>query len=153
MSTTVSDNALGKYTAREVAAILEVFQYDNDYYLGWTVGEDRNLETFWVLCNDLFAWGSADEEVIEPDDIPALRQAHDDAEGDFYWPELWVARKRHMRPQGAVLNEIKGHRKVIELFLDAGPERPAALMNPEAWKGWEAWEAEEKRRLEGTPLD
>lgn len=133
--------ALGKYTHEQVAEILSLFE-DGHNGLEWET-EGGRLVSFYVGCNDIFLWGCADGEEIEPEDIPDLRTAMSDADGNDWWPELWIARKREMRPQGAVLNGMKAPRKVTELFLTAGPERRAEIGNPEEWKGFGDGEASE----------
>lgn len=50
-----------------------------------------------LLCNDVFAWASADCERIEWSDCPTLLQIYE--EGG--WPEVveWIAARRGMEPQ------------------------------------------------------
>jgi hypothetical protein len=108
--------------------------------LGWTThrsalityeGEPSGEIHFFVLCNDMFWWGTADCEALNDEDIPALQQAYDDlkaADKDdicmwVYAPELWIARKRGMRPQTPWWDREKIPQPVKQLFLDAGPVR------------------------------
>jgi len=92
-----------------------VSRYDMADCLMWT---DEELE-FAVLCNDVFFWGGADCEEILEEDLPMLEQAFIDAgfEGDT----LYCARKREMRPQGALYGHLES--KHWHLFDAAGPER------------------------------
>lgn len=81
-------------------------------------------------CSDTFEWGTADAETITPDDIPDLKEAI--ALARTLGDELWCARKRGMRPQGAWFNVMQKHlsNEALQAFLDAGPERPTGLFNP-----------------------
>ena len=92
-----------------------VSRYDMADCLMWT---EDDLE-FAVLCNDVFFWGGADCEDVFEEDLPALEQAFIDAgfEGDT----LYCARKREMRPQGAMYGHFDP--KHWHLFDSAGPER------------------------------
>lgn len=77
--------------------------------------------------NDMFYWGSSDSEEVLLEDLPALRTAVENA-GSRYGDLLFAARKRNLRPQGVVLNNIKS-KTVRDLFLDL-PEREVDLCNP-----------------------
>jgi len=73
-----------------------------------------------VMCNDAFHWACSDgEDVTTHDDIDMLIQACKEA--DYDGPLLYCARKRGMRPQGAMYGHID--KKYWKLFDDAGPER------------------------------
>jgi hypothetical protein len=87
--------------------------------------------TFFVLCNDLFRWATADAERLLPEDMPALRQAICDVEAtgacgfrrlEAYelGCELWCARKRKMRPQQPAYPEDE---RLRALFDACGPAR------------------------------
>lgn len=55
-----------------------------------------------VLCNDLFMWGMADCEEVEPalwSEIAAIHEEH-----GTWGLQVWVARRRRRIPQGPVLN-------------------------------------------------
>jgi hypothetical protein len=80
----------------------------------------------------MFWWGTADCEWITVEDLPELQRAYDDLEAvdndpedkqffSCYAPELWVARKRGMRPQTPWWQRVKEPGQA--LFLAAGPER------------------------------
>lgn len=86
----------------------------------------------WANVSDVFAWGGSDAETITPDRLPVLRTALADllAIGAEYWlAELYTARIRGMRPQGAAYPEAD-EPKVQALFNACGPERPLGLGNP-----------------------
>ena len=90
-------------------------------------GEPSKI-TILVACNDMFWWATADAEEVTAADLPALQQAYDDLEkcgdcNEVYAPQLWVARKRGMRPQTPWWNREKIDGPVRALFLAAGPER------------------------------
>lgn len=80
----------------------------------------------WIICNDLFLWGSADGEEILPDDFDSLRQAYADSE--FHGGILWCARKRKSRPQGAYYAHLKND---AALFDACGPRRETGIGNPQ----------------------
>lgn len=100
-----------------------------------------------VRCSDVFEWGTADGEDIETDeDVELLRQCLADLNeasedyGDCYLPELYAARRRRQRPQGAWFAPKRweladGAGEIRQLFLDAGPERPIDLFNPQTTEG------------------
>lgn len=92
-----------------MTAILSVFS-DGDAMddLWWQV--DDGEVRFFVNCNDFFYWACSDLEPIETYvDVVALRQAMTDAKatkdgegnikGSWWWPLLYCARRRGMRPQ------------------------------------------------------
>lgn len=84
-------------------------------------------EGCFLNCNDAFAWGYSDAEILSVEDIPALREAHKDADmcdGSL----LFIARKRKMRPQGAMYAHIE--KKFWPLFDACGPARESCFGNP-----------------------
>lgn len=102
---------------------------------GWLcdTDDDSVADSDWslvVACNDCFGWGMADSEPIMPEDFAALWQARADAAGSPWWPLVWVARKRGMRPQGALLREIAPDDPALPHLLAAGPPRPVTFGNP-----------------------
>ena len=90
-------------------------KYDMSGALIWS-GED--LE-FGIICNDVFHWGCADVEDVHEEDLPMLEQAFKDS--DIYGDDLYCARKRGMRPQGAMYKHID--KEAWHLFDACGPER------------------------------
>ena len=91
-----------------------------------TVRWNEALE-FFVLCNDCFAWACSDHESIENDlDIDMFQQACIDGESDGAL--LYCARRRKMRPQGAMYRYID--HKNWPLFDACGPEREIDFSNP-----------------------
>jgi hypothetical protein len=114
--------------------------HDLDEELRWTThrsplvtyeGEDSGEIKFYVLCNDMFWWGTADCEWITTEDIPDLQRAYDDLKAAdlddicmwCYAPELWISRKRGMRPQRPWWDRERIPGPAKELFLAAGPHR------------------------------
>ncbi len=94
--------------------ILEVLRLQDEYDcygepIYWATHGDYAPVTFFVNCNDLFWWATADAEKLLPEDMPMLRQAILDVQAaDVYdlrldnyemGCALWCARKRKMRPQ------------------------------------------------------
>jgi hypothetical protein len=89
-----------------VLRLLRLFEGDDCSWLIWT--EDRGELRFAVNCSDTFAWGTADCEDVAEHDLDAMAQAKLDSHVDPYWPTLWVARKRKMRPMRAHLTDMEG---------------------------------------------
>lgn len=89
-----------------------------------------------IVCvdvSDVFAWGGADAEDLTPERLPLLAQAVADLRAihpndDMYAVDLFAARLRGMRPQGAAYPK---ERAATQALFDAcGPERPTGLGNP-----------------------
>ena len=96
-----------------------------------------------VNCNDLFGWGFADAENISDKTLLDFHTAMDDCDGDMSTAsELYCARQRGMRPQGACYTYYK--KKYWPLFDACGPEREVGFGNPYKpgkyrKKWWEFW--------------
>ncbi len=123
--------------------VLSIVAFDNTDDLWWRFreGGDRPLTDadpldFYINCNDLFWWGASDLEAVTPDTVDALAQAYADTKaidermGHLYGAELYCARQRKMRPQGAWF--AKGHIEsaYMPLFAECGPEREVGHGNP-----------------------
>ena len=109
-------------TFEEIKEILIIFaKYDWCEGLYW----DMDLN-FYVSCNDLFAWGCADAEDVTIKDLPLLKQSFEDDK--YYGIELYCARKRKMRPQGAFYKSFE--KESWPLFDACGPEREVGFGNP-----------------------
>jgi hypothetical protein len=94
-----------------------------------------------VICSDCFWWGSADAEELTPETFPIYKQAVAECEAlaktlpkdsnqmpQLYADELFAARIRKMRPQGA---SYEMYPPVLWPLFDAcGPERETGLGNP-----------------------
>lgn len=83
-----------------------------------------------VNVSDVFAWGGADAEDITPEHLPVLERAWLDckvADAEEWTVELYAARVRGMRPQGAAYPKEAA---VAALFDACGPEREVGLGNP-----------------------
>lgn len=97
-----------------------------EYEISDNIWWNTSLE-FFVNCNDIFGWAMADAEPISTDeDIVALEQAIKDGGDDGVL--LYCARKRGMRPQGALYKHLDEKNK--ELFNACGPEREINFFNP-----------------------
>lgn len=103
--------------------------------LFWSKDENGVLSVS-MNCSDIFAWGCADAEPIGPEDLPDIEKARDDVRAlapgihnldSLHWTELWCARKREMRPQGAFFRHIEDER-IAQLFADAGPQRQGGVL-------------------------
>lgn len=110
--------------------VLTVFAFDFTEAVWWRV--DDGEVKFFAQCNDVFAWGCADCEEILPADLEALEAAATDArtvaDGECYVAELYSARRRGMRPQGAVYKNLP--EGMWPMFDACGPERETGLGNP-----------------------
>ena len=90
--------------------------------------------SFYVICNDVFAWGCADAEDIESqEDVDLIHQSIVDCQAadmtkDVYALELFCARKRKMRPQGAMYESTP--KALWHLFDACGEEREITSGNP-----------------------
>ena len=115
--------------------VLEIFhEFSEDLWL-WRERDHLGRMGFSLNCSDLFHWAAADSEPIEPADLPLLRQTVADlgAEGRIWASELFCARKRGIRPQGAFLaRTLAGATPmIVGLFEAAGPPRDdVGLWNP-----------------------
>lgn len=105
-----------------IITLLKTFaKYDCYADLYW----NENLE-FYVNCNDVFSWATADAEEIIDETLPVLIKAFEEC------PEngatLYCCRVRKIRPQGAIYEYID--KKFWGLFDDCGPEREINPLNP-----------------------
>lgn len=89
---------------------------------------------FFALCNDVFYWGCADMEMFtSQEDVDLYECTIKDCKnlyslGESHAVSLYVARKRKMRPQGAVYCHINP--ALHALFDACGPEREINAGNP-----------------------
>ena len=119
-----------------VVRVLELFSLSHaDAYgdLFWRV-DDGQVRLF-ANVSDVFAWGGSDCEPITSESLPALEQAYTDlkaVEAEEFTAELYTARQRGMRPQGAAYpsDTHESWRKVSALYDACGPERELGLGNP-----------------------
>ena len=107
--------------------VLQVFaKYGLHDMLFWRTDGEYAPITFFVNCNDLFYWATADLEVINPDNFPEIERAMKDVGARPVSSEsldglsLFCARSRKMRPQKCAYPEDK---KLWPLFNACGPER------------------------------
>jgi len=95
--------------------------------LWWRTEADGTVRLF-ALCSDFFHWATADCEEITPDDVDLVERCLADLTAiDETWALgfLYAARKRHMRPLPALLNDEAEHPPPLrDLFLACGLERP-----------------------------
>lgn len=100
--------------------------------LYWRI--DDGVVTLFANVSDVFAWGFADLEEITADRLEELQRAYDDLapiDNTEWVPELYAARLRSMRPQGAAYPGAD--QPVVRALLDTcGPERPINFSNPKA---------------------
>lgn len=113
-----------------VKRVLEVFAAAHCHSdLLWHV-HDGGIR-FSANVSDVFAWGGGDAEEITVETLPVLEQAFAELkplDGDGYLAELYAARIRRMRPQGAAYPDFSA--PVQKLFNACGPERALGFANP-----------------------
>ena len=89
---------------------------------GSSAGETTVL---FVLCNDLFVWGSADAESLPHDEIGNLYKAW---EQDKAWgTDKWCCIRRNMKPQKPIEKAMK-RAGVWDSVMEALPENPVEKM-------------------------
>lgn len=119
--------------ALRVLEIFSITHTDASGDLMWRV-EDGEI-FFYADVSDVFAWGGADVEPITPQMMHVLEGAYASLKavgGEEFTAELYAARIRGMRPQGAAYPGEADHafQAVSDLFDACGPERPTGLGNP-----------------------
>lgn len=96
-------------------------------WLWWRTDGEYAPVTFFANCNDCFWWATSDCERITPENIDILGQAIIDCEqadpvfGTIYAAELFAARVRKMRPQGATYTP--NNKFMWPLYDACGPKR------------------------------
>lgn len=114
-------------------SILDDFDQHDDLYFrtGQRFGGGSFAEpaSFFINCNDLFYWATADLEEITPENIDLLEQSFADAKaacqfGELYGGALFAARSRGMRPQQPAYAQYPA--EMHPLFDAAGPVRDRA---------------------------
>lgn len=99
-----------------ILRVLKIFQeYPED--LIWGIDEQNNVK-FYINCNDLFYWGTADAEEITINNINLLEKIKTKYENEysFVWKDLFCCRSRKMRPQKSVYTIIP---KALHHLFDA----------------------------------
>lgn len=120
------------WTKEEIVRLLDViWQFDIEECLFYRV--DNGEPSFYIMCNDVFDWGTADLEEVTPHDIHKLVKAIDDVhvvinDSPTTGALLYCARQRKMRPQGAYYALMSS--EVWPLFNEAGPARELNMVNP-----------------------
>lgn len=110
-----------------ILEVLAVFEHaDAEDQVFWRVGLSGAGVTFHAICSDVFGWGVADLEPIEPEDLKLLGDCLDELRR---YPaaldevgRLFAARKRQRRPMEAWLlanNDLPSG--VLDLFRACGP--------------------------------
>ena len=112
-----------------ILKVLEITsRYDCTDMIWWRCDGEYTPVTFFVNCNDTFAWACSDCEKITPENIQmfedTLREVESIIDSTAYAGELFVARVRKMRPQGASYKECYDKR-LWHLFDSCGPARPS----------------------------
>ena len=108
------------------AEVMVIFGFphgaDATDFLWWRSYDDGSI-TLHADCSDVFAWGSADNEVIEEKDMPLLRQCFDDlsAIGRDVLDNiaaLYAARKRGVVPMPKFMERIITDERAKRLFTE-----------------------------------
>lgn len=109
-----------------ITRVLRIFwTEDSESMMFWRV--DNNEPSFYVMCSDTFAWGSADVEEITPDNVGRLEQTIEEVKALGEEAQAWMgwgfvlfcARVRGIR----VMPLLKFPEALKELFDACGPER------------------------------
>lgn len=114
-----------KLTFKDLKYLMEVaWQYDEEICYA-----ANDIITPFVNCNDTFFWGCSDAEDIESrEDIDLLKKSFEDVGGHYCGSDLFCARKRKCRPQGACYTYYP--EEYWHLFDECGEERETGLGNP-----------------------
>lgn len=125
---------------QEYKDLLEIFKVLTEYELPlsdelyFSTNEDKIR--VYAMVNDVFWWACADLEEITVDNLPILKEAIkeiDEATSKFryiddgIWAELYAAKVRKLRPQGACYPKDT---RLWPLFNKCGPEREPGFGNP-----------------------
>lgn len=113
-----------------VLRVLKAFEFDNTDSLWWNFVDGKIR--MYAQCSDFFEWGTADREEILPEDLDLLEQCVKDVteldRTNMYAGDLFAARKRKQRPQGACYKNLP--ESLWPLFDAAGPVREISFTNP-----------------------
>lgn len=114
-----------------ILRVLRAFQKADSGDLLWHVDGDQ--VRFSANCSDVFAWGTADAEPIDPPDLDALEKALADLVATHDRDEIWVgelyaARRRGERPMNRYVELLPP--AVRPLFEAAGPPRESTVWAP-----------------------
>lgn len=118
-----------------VTRVLKAFELDATDSLWWSFTDGK--PQLYAKCSDFFEWGTADNEEIHPEDLDLLEQCVKDVteldHTNMWAGELFAARKRKQRPQGACYKHLP--EALWPLFDAAGPVRQTDLLNPRKHPG------------------
>ena len=106
-----------------IKRVLEITEEYDDYdAVMWRSEKNRDI-IFYVICNDFFAWGTADAVELTPESLDLFEQSYIDANaayvhGQVYGSLLFCARIRKMKPQDPYLLNIIP-KEMHHLFIEA----------------------------------
>ena len=129
-----------------IKLVAELDEGDTDDFMFWPVTAEGVRVV--VNCSDVFAWGSADGEIVTEENLPILRKAYEDEiaaspeDVALHAGWLFCARVRNMRPQGAIYKGLEYWE--VDLFNAAGPERKIDFGNPQSQTGEYLWPKSEQ---------
>lgn len=118
-------------------SVLRVFAFEWCDELWWSDRQEDGKLRLYADCSDFFHWATSDVEEIEgEEDLALLVRSKQDVQAALgaelvgHWPSLYCARKRGMRPQGAIYELLP--KEIWHLFDACGPERETGFGNPRA---------------------
>lgn len=104
--------------------VLDAVAFDDCDMIWWRTDSEYAPITFFVNCNDLFAWATADAEDVTPENIHLLEQSIKDVRAiddcSQMAGSLFCCRARKLRPQGAAYPKDE---RLWALFDECGPDR------------------------------
>lgn len=140
IATRDATNSVLKEAVKELETyqfMLQVMEFFSEHdiigILYWRCDGEYAPIKFFTNTNDLFCWGTADAEYVNPENFDELKKAVDECLaidpvlGAIVGCELFACRMNKMRPQGAAYPENKN---LWPLFDACGPEREISLGNP-----------------------
>lgn len=67
--------------------------------------EQSYITVIFALCNDVFAWGYAEAEPIEPKEFSSFYELH--KENKKWGAMKWACKKRNLQPQKPIVDDMK----------------------------------------------
>ena len=120
----------------------------NNFWWRKDLPEDlKGITSMAVICNDVFAWGCADDEDMRHDDIEPLYRMW--LKDQSWGPAVWCIKRRNQIPQKPVEDRIRKEGIWDLDSLGVGPNTQDAEV-----KAWFAeWCAKERRQGMETDVD
>jgi hypothetical protein len=116
-------------TFEEVRRVVDVLSSSDIDYHAYATDDEVCVV---LNCNDYFWWGTADAERVTYEDIPLLldciKELYDLDKYAFYASDLFLCRKRNLRPQDGIFYNFELWRQ--ELIAKYCPKRENDIANP-----------------------